>query len=285
MLLDELFSPEWFSNPRNAEHPAYLRRAQCAKILSQGNLIRIADDPLTEIGHLILDSTVLINAIGGNLNTWSLGPLSLYGNEAVQSRIRSEARSSNKFRDIMVELTLGAWHRNQSHVVTPMEIEGPDFAIDVPGADLPVYAECKHIMSDSPNRLIGEVRNANRQLRTILEPHYGSAYFDISTVIRPQRIIIDHIPEEIIGMKALVESSLRGDKNRSVGAVVLAWDDFRLDVRSPEMPEWIVDKSQVTMIYRRRSLVIRHTSPLYPIPDSVPLFTGFRTGMGLVYEK
>jgi len=146
---------------KQKNHPAYLRWALCKKIIEQEGIIQFSEqkERLHEVGRIILDSCILVTLTEGNLQQLKLGSLDLYGDEAVQKKIRSRITNPEQFEDLMVELYVGAWHRTKNHTVEPIEKEGyPDLRIEIPNINIPVFTECKHLRTGSKNNLQTQLR-------------------------------------------------------------------------------------------------------------------------------
>ena len=272
-ILEKLFSPEWFFEAKQKKHPAYLRWTLCKKIIEQGGIIQFPEqkERLHEIGRIILDSYILMALTEGNPQQLKLGSLDLYGDEAVQRKIRSRITNPEQFEDLMVELYVGAWHKTKSHTIDPIEKEGyPDLRIEIPNINIPVFIECKHLWTGSKNNLQDAIKKANKQIkRTAKEielPSYGAVILDVSVPVAADQVENDNLSDKLLRMVDVVQSALSGEKNQSVGAAIIVWDDYMLMGKPPD---------STLVAYRRRYKRISHRNPNLPVPENLPLFEGY----------
>ena len=278
-ILEKLFPREWFIKARKKSHPAYGRWNLCKQILQEGGIIRYPHQRETfgQIGRLVLDSYILVALTEGNVDMLKLGSLDLYGDEAVQEKIRSRVVNSEQFEDLMVELAFAAWHKSRKHTVIPWEREGlPDLKLQIPGVDVPILVECKRLRSGSKNRLTKVISKANSQIKAAQEPCYGVVVLDVSIPVGVAEVENDELPNQLQDICSTVQSALSGKKNRSVGMAILVWDDSMILGEPP-------DKTQVA--FRRRHLRIRHRMSRKDILETVPLFEGFTTLYTLYWKQ
>lgn len=272
-ILEKLFSPEWFLETKQENHPAYLRWALCEKIIEQEGIIRFPEqkERLHEIGRIVLDSYILVVLTEGNHQQLKLGSLDLYGDEAVQKKIRSRITNPGQFEDLMVELYVGAWHKTKNHTMDPIEKEGyPDLRIKIPSISIPVFIECKHLWSSSKNRLQKVIKKANKQIKKAAEevkiPSYGAVILDVSIPVAAGQVENDNLSDELYEMIEVVQSALSGGKNRSVGAAIVVWDDYMINGSPP---------NSTLVAFRRRYKRVLHKD--VAIPENLPLFEGYTT--------
>jgi hypothetical protein len=268
-LLEELFPKDWFVITRERKHPAWMRWNLCKQILRQDGMIRYPDQQgeFTEIARLVLESWMLIALTKGDINNLTLGSIDLYGDEAVQKKIKSRIANPEKFEDLMVELSFAAWHKSRNHDVVPWEKEGlPDMKIKVPNLELPVVAECKNLRSVSANRIDKVISKASLQIKAVMEPCYGIVVLDVSIPVATLVVVDDELPRKIQEISSIVQSALRGDKNRSIVMAILIWDDCLILGAPPDMTQ---------IAFRRRHVRINHGNAHRKVAEEIQLFEGF----------
>lgn len=266
-VLEHLFPPGWFRQPAATSHPAYQKWKLCQELLTRGGKIGIHEtDLLPQLARVFLDTSIIVTITKGDFQKYEAGSIRFYGDENVQKKLRTRVCYPNKFEDIMVELSYAAWNLQRGNAVEPLETDGPDFLIKSSLLELPLYVECKHLRSGTRNRLQKEVRDANSQLKRVGTSSYGIAVFDVSDLIGVLRVDNDTLPPRLNEITAIIQNSLHAGKNRSIGAVLLIWDDYMLLGQPP-------DRTMVA--FRRRGLVVPHSQPHKQIPPHVPLFEGF----------
>ena len=185
----------------------------------------------------------------------------------MQAFIRSRVTDARQFEDVIVELAFGAWHKSRGHSVEPMEISNfPDLKILIPKFDLPFFVECKTIRTPSLNRLGKEIQAANTQVKAVGTACYGIAVLDVTDPVSAGRVEDDTLPACLNEIIKAVQSALHGNKNHSIGAAVLLWDDYMVYGHPP----------QTTLVaFRRRFHVIYHDEATQRVPAGAPLFEGF----------
>jgi len=282
-LLEKLFSPDWFLEAKQKNHPAYLRWALCKKIIEQEGIIRFPEqkERLPEIGRIMLDSYIHVALTEGDIQQLTLGSLDLYGDKTVQKKIRSRITDPKQFEDLMVELYVAAWHKTNNHAIEPIEKEGyPDLKIEIPAIDIPVFIECKHLWTDSKNRLQKVIKKANKQLKKAAKeikiPSYGVVILDVSIPVAAGQVENDNLPDKLQRIVDVVQSALSGKKNQFVGAAIIVWDDYMQLGKPPD---------RTLIAYRRRYKRVTHRSPNLPIPEDLPLFEGYTTIYGLHWSS
>lgn len=278
-VLEKLFSPEWFLETKQKNHPAYLRWALCKKIIEQEGIIQFPEqeEKLPEIGRIVLDLYILVALTEGDIQRLKLGSLDLYGDEAIQKKIRSRITNPKQFEDLIVELYVGAWHKTKNHTIDPIEKEGyPDLRIEIPNINIPVFIECKHIWTVSKNNLQDAIKKANRQIKKgykkvaeeIGVSSYGAVILDVSAPLAAGQVENDNLSDKLQRIVDIVQSALSGEKNRSVGAAIIVWDDYMLMGNPPD---------STLVAVRRRYKRISHKNPNLPVPENLPLFEGYTT--------
>lgn len=278
-ILEKLFSTEWFLEVEHKEHPAYRQWKLCKQIIKQNGIVKYPEQKgaLPEIARIVLNSSIFVKLTEGNLQQLKFGSLDLYGDEAVQKKIRSRIVNPRQFEDLMVELYAGAWHKTRNHNVHPMEREGfPDLKVNIPGVKIPIFIECKHLWTDSKNRLQKVIKKANKQIKKVREiewPFYGVVILDVSRPVATGQVVNDKLPNKLQEIIKIVQSALSGKKNQFIGVVILVWDDYMILGNPP---------GRVLVAVRRRYKRISHKNPHFNIPENLPLFEGY-TAAYLLY--
>ena len=278
-ILETLFSPDWFSRTKQVEHPAYRRWALCQKILTKQNgAIHWPEqkNELLTIATMGLDASILTVMSRGDLGSLRLGSMD-FGDEDVRKKIRSRVDDSGEFEDLMVELYIGAWHHLEKHDVEYREKTGfPDFKIGMPGVDFPTLIECKRARVISKNRMAKKIAKANEQIKnekSTIGSVYGVIVLDV-TASQIAEAPDDELPAKLNPIIGLVQSCLKGQKNRSVGAAVVAWDEYKTTGTPPENT-WFG--------FRRRSVRVLHKNALTPVPTDLRLFDAWKVEFKMHY--
>jgi len=268
-LLESLFPENWFIQTKKRNHPAFLRWDLCNRIIAQKGVILYPEQEkeLNIIGRILLDSHILCQITGGSFQNLTLGSLDIYGDESIEKKIISRVVDEHQFEDVMTELYIGAWHKTRGHKVIPIEEDGfPDLKVAVPSVFTPIFIECKHLWTSSKRRIEDVVRKANKQLRKIRKKSYGVLLLDLNIPVKAGKVSDDVLPNDLVERLEVIESSLSGKKNRSVGVSVIVWDDHMILGKPPE-PTFVV--------FRRRYKLINHQQPKVIVPNNIPLFEGF----------
>ncbi|MFN2397216.1 MAG: hypothetical protein ABR543_01020 [Gemmatimonadaceae bacterium] len=264
--LERLFPVGWLETAP-ARHPARVRWELCRRMIAQNGSIRLPEQlpDLPLIGRIILDAYLLSQVAG---NDW-VGTLTNLGDEAVQAKIRTRVLDPGQFEDVMVELTLAGWYLRGKHNAQPLELPRlPDIRVDSSALDLPLFVECKRLWSLARNRLVAEVRDANRQLRNAPVLHYGVAHFDASGALGAVEAPPERDPEALAEVSRVLRSTLGGSNNKSVQTLVVSWDTYHIasDEAGPIM-----------LFFARAARRFNHapTEGHRGLPDKAPVFNGF----------
>jgi hypothetical protein len=215
-LLEQIIPTGWFSNAKNQGHPAYQRWAFCQKMISQNGIIRFPEQKteLPLFGQFLLDAEYLKTITEKEYFDHLLEPVKL--------KIANYLTHPTQFDDIMLEIAIAAWHLMAHHKAEILEVGGyPDVKVNIPGMTLPIYAECKNITTNNDNSIKHVITYANRQLKSVSEPHYGIVVLNIAKPISIQQVDTDIYPERINAVIELVTRSLTGKQHRSVGTAIL----------------------------------------------------------------
>lgn len=247
----------------------------CKKIIEQEGIIQFPEqkEQLHEIGRIVLDSYILVALTEGDPQQLKFGSIDLYGDGAVQKKIRSRITNPEQFEDLMVELYAGAWHKTEKHAIEPIEKEGyPDLRIRISNTKVPVFIECKHLWTLSKNRLQEVIKKANKQIKKAIKemgtPSYGVVILDVSAPIAAGQVENDNLPPKLQEVIKTVQATLGGEKNRSVGTAIIVWDDYMLMGNPP---------NATLSAFRRRYRRISHKNPVLAVPENLPLFEGYTT--------
>lgn len=279
-ILSALFPEGYFENPRYPDHPAVVRWNLCEAVLNQKGHILIPEQEreLPQLGEVLLDVLVLVGASEGNLDDLELGSLRHFGGEEKAKMVRTRVDKPQQFLDVMVELSVGAWHKIRSHRVRATEEKGkPDLRVNIPGYERPAVIECKRLRSATQKRMTTEVYEVNKKLKSVEEPCYGIAFFDITRPKVERSYEWAEPPKWVLGLANHVARKLRGEKNRSVHLAVLSWDDYVVATTNPQDGRAFVQ-------LRRNALQVPHTleEGVPEVPVDIPLFRGYGIGYGLL---
>jgi hypothetical protein len=281
------FKPGFFNDPTNADHPAVKNWRLFNKLLGQDGerlSLRYPEqlDELQLIGQCMMDTSHIISATKGNLSKLKFGAIEKF-DISVKRKIESQLLNKRGYGDLLVELYTGAWYDSRGYDVQFLEENNyPDLKVMVNGIDKPIFIECKRLYSGSRNRIRNEVRDANTQLKSAIgddeRSAYGIAVFDFSSYIpiikmRNTAEIPYKISNEII---PFIEQSLKGYINKSVGAIIIMWDNYKIYDNIP---------AGLIFHYRRQIKVIHHPNPRLPLPSNIPLIDGWEIEIGLSFKS
>lgn len=226
-LLENLFDLN-FLKATNQTHPAQKHWSICVNIVEKGGLIKWneSDEYFRSLLQMVIESDTFITIGNGGIGELQIGDLKIYGDPAVQRKIKSRLQVPLHYNPLMLELSVAAYNLKQGHEVTPLEEENkPDLRVRITGLNHPVYIECKCLESITENRINASLRDSNRQIKSIDEDCYGLVILDLSNAM--SRIVFtsntDDIPEEIQRVRNYVQRALSGNKNRSISKVILRY--------------------------------------------------------------
>jgi len=289
-ILETLFSPDWFHQTSRQQHPAYQRWLLCEKIITkQGGAIHWPEQSadLPTLARLGLDSAILIDATKGDLRRLRLGSLDLlFRDENVRKKFLSRRDDPEQFEDVWVELYVGAWHRGKGHDVEHREIEKrPDIKIKIPGAQFPAFVECKRLRVISEKRIRRHIRDANNKIsnETKVGPGYGILVLDVSAhhIAEAQDNEGIALPEKLKTTVSIVQSRLADRKNRSIGAAILVWDEYKVQHIRPSTEHAPLSKTWYG--FRRRSTRVFHNNPHFPLPQDLPVYDVWKVEFTMHY--
>lgn len=262
LFLEKLVPDEWFNNPKNHRYPAYQRWAFFQRMIAQNGILRFPEqkNDLALLGQFLLDAEYLKLITEEDYFDQLLEP--------VKVKIANYLMHPTQFDDIMLEIAITAWHQMRKHKAELFEVSNyPDVKVTIPGMALPVYVECKNIMTGNENSIKHIITHANGQLKKVSEAHYGIVILNIAKPIELKRVFSDAYPERVDQLMTFVKQSLTSSRHRSVGAAILIWDDF---IQYGDPPQ------KMLIAYRRRSVRIDHTPAegCIEIPQNAELFEG-----------
>ena len=269
-LLEDLFRKETLESPKS-RHPAAIRWRLCQKILRHGSVIRWPDwgDEMQLLAATLLDGATFAT-IGSLSDQIRSIDLSEYGDQAVQTKIKSRINDPQQFEELMVELSLAAWHKREGHRVTPLEKDNwPDLAVEIEGFESPLFLECKRIRSASAERIAKHIQKANKQLKQVgAISRYRVVLLDVSAALKlGVGPVTDSVPDVILELLTVVRNAIGGPKNRSVSKVILVWDDAGIIGEPP---------NRTAVFMRRHATFVDHepVAGVSVIPPNLPLFQG-----------
>ncbi len=244
---------------------------------------------MPEIGRVVLNIQAQARVFNDSDSNTGLGSLSLYGDSETQKVLKKEVLNPERFEDLMVELYVSAWHISEGHPVekiksgktTASDIakKSPDFIITLP-RDLRLVIECKHMRASSkPSRIKKYIDNANKQIKSVSEDldgsYYGAVVIDVTSFKGINQVLDDTLPPDFDPLLEAGKAALRGNKNRSLGAAVLVWDDYMKFGAPPRLYYG----------YRRRFVRLLNDSAHIPISKNAPIFEGNTLEYWLINNK
>lgn len=270
-LLESLFPEGWFKWTDEAAHPA-LQRWKLLKAMVDSGGTRYPDvdtqpDSLCLLAELLLDGSLMMTALGGRLANLDIGDLTAYGDQKVRERVRKSVANPIHFLSIVTELSRAAWHTGQGHTVRAFEEPGvADLVVRVPGFDIPLVVECKHIGADTNiENLSVIVRKANTQIKNHGLDGYGLAVIDITDRARcfirrftPRGGYRHYTPPEMTEAERELRRILYAN-NTAVGGAALLWNEIRL------RPEG----AKFRLVINKKVRFVAHRAPLRRIPDDL----------------
>lgn len=146
----------------------------------------------------------------------------------------------------------------------------------MPGVDFPTLIECKRARVISKNRMAKKIAKANEQIKnekSTIGSAYGIIVLDV-TANQIGEVPDNELPARLNPIIGLVQSCLKGQKNRSVGAAVVAWDEYKT-TGTPPRNTWFG--------FRCRSIRVLHKNPLTPVPTDVRLFDAWKVEFKMHY--
>ncbi len=186
----------------------------------------------------MLDGQTLIQISDGDLATLTPGLLRDSPGR-VGKKVNRNIEDPDQYKDLMVEFAFAGWHLSKGHSVELIQDEGmANQHIGLPGVDVPMFADCKRLLSSSADRLKQVIKKTSSQVRATVESrqirdgeYFGVAALDITAITGlpvpitdPDKFGSIHTNDRIDATVATAEQALSGNQNRNVGAVVVMWD-------------------------------------------------------------
>lgn len=226
-LLESLYDVD-FLGKHPPKHPAQIYWKMCIEILEKGGAINwnATDEYFRKLLHMASESCTLINLGKGGIEELRIGDIKIYGDVAVQKKLKSRLPNPTHYYPLMLELSFASYNISQNHKVVPLELENqPDLRIDTEELDIPIYVECKCLESISENRIYSTIRKANKQLKSVGLNSCGIIVLDISNAITQvlEDVNTDETPIEVQRVIDLAKQAISGEKNRSVSRIIIRW--------------------------------------------------------------
>lgn len=268
-VLENLFGGSWFlqrSRKRDL-HPAYRAWTYCNSLANSGGQLHWSTKQ--ELHELALkwaqvmgNNISLVQATKGDIEHFELGQLVNYGDDKVRRRLQSVIPDHLQYLDVLAEFRCVGWHLSQGHEVSVSENPGwADFRIAIPGWELPVLADCKRL-SKTPTKMTVKrlIEKANRQVKTVGQDAHGLVLLDASELtLSAVRQLSDDIAVEVLAIQDVVQRLL-ANHYTALSGVVLFWDELYVLCAEPR-------GRGAMMSLRTRSLVVRHSAPIRPLPQ------------------
>jgi len=265
---ESLFGEGWFQDSKNDHHPAYNQWKLCSYFIQKNGVPQYPDDldNLVKLAKVIFDTSLWISATQGNINQILLGTIKNYGDIRVQKQIKTQIGNPEKYLDILVEISFGMWNQMKGYKVLPLEIEGPDFMIEIPGVSIPIYTECKNLGNISEKSIKSKVKKINTQIKSISDEVYGVGFIDLSKAVLLQQNKHKEFPAEIQLARDITKKILHPGQYRSVISIYLTWDDYLIVGNPPE---------RTCVAIRKRCVQVNHPAPRNKPNFDPELFDGY----------
>lgn len=174
-----------------------------------------------------------------------------------RKKIRTRIEDSEDFGDMMAELFVWGWLNSHGHNAELLEAEGPDLHIHDP---VETWAEVKHIRLGTPAspRIRKHIDAANSQIKVVSDSS-GLAYIHVDRDGQ-QASLDERVPCDMEPYVAEARRRLSSSFARSIGRVILSWDEYRITGSA---------LTTFHMSVTRRYVVLKHQSPRQSIsgPD------------------
>jgi hypothetical protein len=239
---------------RSPKHPAVQRYHRLRAFVSDGVTYPDEVELLREITGGLLDGLVWAD-VPSDKDYWSFIP-----SVDARERVRQSILDPEQFHDVIAEVFFWSWLREQIQSANLVEeVALPDIVVDR-GSDLEVWAEVKRVrLGKNPERVGDVIKKANSQLKNANPERVGIVFLSIERAV--QRVALDdRIPDDVQRYLHEVERKLASDTNRSVGRIVVSWDDFAVDTEPGR---------GITYTFRRRSETRTHGQPRGEVPLAV----------------
>lgn len=247
-VLEAMFANVGLANlaRRSPGHPAVRRYHRIGEFVKSGVTYPDEIEILREITGGLLDRTVWADAPNDG-DYWAFIP-----DANAQERVRKAILDPEQFHDTIAEVFFWSWLQGQIQSAELVEEIGlPDIVVGR-GSNGEVWAEVKRVrLGKNPKRVREVISKANGQIKKAQPEKSGVMFLSIERAV--QRVSLDdRVPNDIQPYLEEVERSLASHVNRSVGRVVISWDDFVIDTEP--------DRG-ITYGFRRRSITREHHQP------------------------
>ena len=286
-VLEKLFGAEWFDNPRNSRHSAYVRWAFCNQVISQNGKLCCLNqkDNIPLFASMCLDAAIFSTISDSDLDELLFDGLDNYSCEEVRNKIKRDIVDPDDFHNIMTELYVGAWHKWKKHKVEQYEEAGSDFKVIISGYSVPILLDCKQLEKNSKcSRIRKVILKANEQVNTLMEKKtdgvaHGYVLLDVTHKIgveiigdafeiptNPGSVMPNiKIEQEMGEIRDSVRAAIKS-KNSSIGAVVIARDQISLCYRP--------DIKATFVAFKRITERMDHLKANFPLPQDIEIFKG-----------
>ena len=231
---------------RSPEHPALAQLAGLRRVVEAAG---IGTWP-NEIGDFELYSEVLIDSM-----SWAPAPpykdVFAELDENTRGWVVPSLRDPNRYEDVMAELYFWGRLRHGGHSCGLVEDEGmPDLVICQSGD--PRHLEVKRIhVGTKPTRIAEVAKDANRKFKRADPDGAGTLLVSISR--EPGRARLDErVPNDVAPYVEAARLALHPGQLRSVGEILISWDDFLTLGAFPD---------SVLHSFFRRAVRIEHPEP------------------------
>ena len=253
-ILEDMFGDPGLLSLRakSPRHPAVRRFDMLAGYLDRGEgLTYPVEEALSqELAGMIIDRS-----------TWAIAPVgvgfwSFIGDGAARRQVEARIRRPDAFEETVAEVFFWSLLRQEGFSVDLIERDGlPDLVFDERSPD-PIWGEVKHLRLGSGARRASKViEKANSQIKRADAEGAGIVFVQVAR--DPYRAALDdRIPSDVQPFIQEVRRALHIGQYRSVGRVVVTWDDYLVMGAPPE---------RTFFAYRRRSEVIDHPAPRKPV--------------------
>ncbi len=164
--------------------------------------------------------------------------------------IKTRLEPPENFFDQLAVIRCWALLSAQRLDVKLIERDGlPDIRVELSSND--IWVEVKRIrVGTAATRVRKVLSKANRQIKNTLSEASGVAYLEISQPIQVAALA-DEPPGDVIACVAEVKRELSSGSSKSIGKVIVAWDNFAMLGQPPEL---------TMFAFRRHTIVLDHPS-------------------------
>jgi hypothetical protein len=270
-LLEWLFGRNWFADRRNEGHPARADWKLCDRMVQwrgrKPDSLKVEE--LRFAAKIALNTYYMIRLSGGDINQMTPGLFESFGDEDVQTKIRTRVPDPSSYEDLLIELYTASWHRQKDRSVSLLEKTGfPDVRVSFEALGFPIFIECKRLKVSSVNQIQGDVKDASHKIARASQGAdsnaYGAVLLDFASLIGLPRQEDNSHPPAVVDVMQKVRQAIRGDKNTHVKSAVVVWDDYGIVGEEPEQE----------LVFRRRAEIFHHDRTRHPLARD-KLFDGY----------